>query len=1507
MLLVDMQQSAGRPYFPSLCVMGLSLGPGSGSRGTAMEAFPATKEPTSSSPALSAHSALCGAGGGAHVGSGGAGVHAQTGRPCLGSGGVAYDGGPPIVLSMHPVASHVASVLGAGAFASTASASGGGGDLTRAGSGGGIVWVQGRTVIVEGVILADGGGGELMQDAIIDVELSAKTCNPVNSSRGSPTGLKEGAEQTAEEPRAADPYTVNPSSPIDDSGETHTHASVAGRRDLSPTPAGKSDTIAVAPDARDSEIGDGEKLGGDDDPGASVSCQLSGILSDPAQLGQGGGAGGSVVVEAGSLKGKGLISAQGGHGGRCTGGGGGGGAINFLWDPSLHSIRSQQDPAQQQKFKDSSSNSSKDGAGAGRSAAEGSSGVFIPWLRPLDFAAGFSGSLRVGGGGSDPSAACGPLQLPLGLVGAPGELLNPLGCLPGYVGWRCSPCPVGFYSDEQGRVCVSCSNKPSSNAFYTQEGVGNPHCPYACVAGLPDASVNPKCLPPLLFILEKLLCWAALIPIGVSFVVLLGLAVLIREVPCGRRQQGWGSLWGVSGLLAPASVRGLVERERDEGPCSLFGAAQPSPSGSLGFLMSSKESRLQHLAVRHLTFEDLPFHVLRIYLHGRNSPHSPWGLDGQPPPFLDPLIIPHRFTTFAAAVNDLCSFGPWFVCIHRALSYFYPPLAALLLRGARARRANRLVTLCSTLAEGGSQSGGEGDGPCSRGSWESWGRLIWWRRSRLIGNPHHFVSLRGSGASASFWRSIRARELSFALKFGCDPDCTLGFIDVLDLDRNILDYRCSPQLPLVLLTQGDGRIVPFSLSRGFRDLGIPPAAQEAKDSPADPLQGSLEEFAPPLVWACLSAFFTAKVKEITAEELATLRTLVTTTRPQAVWGDAGEGSRGHQGTGGWMGSLLMVDPFQEGPARSRGTPCGFYRCGRCGRPQLPSKGSEHLGRRGPLRTLMGDPLYAVRAIARLCEGVRLMSDRLLKPHGISASVCLMTSQGFVSRSIGVRRVTGALPGALLGVRSSSDLHRLWGHPSATDETGEGTGKPVSSIGQKVCSSVRAGASARHGPLGTGHMLLRAASSPSALLDSLRGNHSKDAPSSLPPDTNEALYDTKGAAGTFSGLEASGGALTGRPGSERGAPAISPDAKVLGAARETMSSRSLSCPDEAAKLETDAILALVITEEALESDGEGPPATASGTRNGIPPGASTSQALTVPCFPPVSSLAVTSPLDPNRLSPFNKPLSPYTAAATPALHKSIPSWGSGYTGGAPLPQYTCASGGLPSSRQSFDKPASQSPKQKGTNGFRGLRKIRSPFTELSPPTSQGPGCFLARPKGIPTEPIYSSQDVPVMCLAEAAKRSAGADAQHLRNAVEALQKKALEKLGKEPSSGDMAETPDGSAGYSRITTMGTGEAEGAKTELDTGDNGVSPEPERAPHSLALLQLGWRRLRFRSAPTDLARQASPQFPAAFASQAYLGEQLAFTCFTICQLLHACVFPEGLKKSGASEKNVEKEPAT
>ncbi|CEM39792.1 unnamed protein product [Vitrella brassicaformis CCMP3155] len=415
-------------------------------------------------------------------------------------------------------------------------------------------------------------------------------------------------------------------------------------------------------------------------------------VADLSQIGQGGGAGGSVVIQACHLVGSGQILAQGGRGGRCTGGGGGGGVTAFHW------------------------------------------------LTPCqNGTAHFEGKVGVDGGLPDTSAMCN--QTSPGQIGEEGEKIPLRPCAPGFFGWACSPCPVGTYNEEGGLVCHKCNNKPTPEAYYTEAGWPLPDCPYQCPEGFADVSQNPKCLTPVEYFFTFFGGLPGMISILVAVVLLVVSSIAVKKLQRKRR---------LHMSIGQANAHPLMRVVFDDPFLTSFSSATPVDS----------ENRQQRMSQPIMGLEDLPFHVQRIYLLGNNSYDSPWGMDPVPPPILEPHVLPDRYAAFADHVNRI---GRWYwyqKVLLATLKVLYLPLSYHARQRGRRRRAKAMLGFVSTL---------EG---------------------------HHPDKI--------FWKSIRARQLSFGLKFGSDAFATLGYIDILDFDRSLMDWTCKPSLPMVLPAAGDG-------------------------------------------------------------------------------------------------------------------------------------------------------------------------------------------------------------------------------------------------------------------------------------------------------------------------------------------------------------------------------------------------------------------------------------------------------------------------------------------------------------------------------------------------------------------------------------------------------------------------------------------------------------------------------------------------------------------------------
>ncbi|KEP60215.1 UNVERIFIED_CONTAM: hypothetical protein HHA_288940 [Hammondia hammondi] len=465
---------------------------------------------------------------------------------------------------------------------------------------------------------------------------------------------------------------------------------------------------------------------------------------------------------------------------------------------------------------------------------------------PLQFARRFTGRIDVSGGASDASQVCELLQLPAGLKGFGGQVValpslngQSTSCPVGRAGWQCVPCPAGFFQLPGEGFCRACTNRPEGSSVYVQEAWlsvkpdSSSRCPYACLAGFPDVSINPRCLPPFLFLLDTLRANTAAFALLLCllFVTLIALAnaALLFEWQCDPATQ-FAAFSGVDAPLSfgfqpsnpdPSAFGGASAFARKPSPgsssfrysasClfqneggpssaatqalpgglgSLYGAALAggangsSPSSPAGvsapppglLRKAVQERRSVRMSRPYLTMEDLPYHVQRIVLFGSNTPTNPWGLDASPPPYLLPLVVPERFAAFACHANRLCSYSRGFLLLYNVLRAVYLPAASLLLQAARRRRAARLVSFILSLDNA------------------SFPRDV-------RGLPRSAVSTHMSttGTPAVFWRSIRARELSFGIKVTVSAGLDTCCLDVLDFDRNPFDYHLYPHSPMVIL------------------------------------------------------------------------------------------------------------------------------------------------------------------------------------------------------------------------------------------------------------------------------------------------------------------------------------------------------------------------------------------------------------------------------------------------------------------------------------------------------------------------------------------------------------------------------------------------------------------------------------------------------------------------------------------------------------------------------------
>lgn len=462
--------------------------------------------------------------------------------------------------------------------------------------------------------------------------------------------------------------------------------------------------------------------------------------ADGITEGAGGGAGGSVIINASRIRGTGAVEAAGGRGGGCIGGGGGGGAV-------------------------------------------GSCGS-----KPVEAWAEFQGRLTVAGGSGDGSPGCGKH---VGSSGSEGELLQLGVCQPGQAGIFCAQCPPGTYNPPHDahnltaafRVCLPCKNKPESGN-YTASGWLNESCPYACPGGFPPVEVNPNCDDPWTYYFGFFggVWGVASFILVIAFLFGFSMSAThvrkLRRLQWLRRQRSCGAqFYGMDD-----EVLFLFESVRGRHPLAELGFLQRGLGGvrptarfpRLHFLrrfLQRLRSPLTRTEATVLPPEghglllrtgDLPYHAARIYLLGENSPHDPWRLCGRPPQELSHLIDSKRWETFSTKVNDFCSEGMVLQGLAEGvLRWLYLPLAEHLRWRLRLRRAADVAAFVWSTSE-------------------------------------------ASRPDQTIWRLIRDSSSRFSLRFGTDWQMTLAFIDVLDYGRSLQDWVVKPQLPLVIAAAGDG-------------------------------------------------------------------------------------------------------------------------------------------------------------------------------------------------------------------------------------------------------------------------------------------------------------------------------------------------------------------------------------------------------------------------------------------------------------------------------------------------------------------------------------------------------------------------------------------------------------------------------------------------------------------------------------------------------------------------------
>eukprot|EP00930_Biecheleria_cincta_P071895 TRINITY_DN59353_c0_g1_i1.p1 TRINITY_DN59353_c0_g1~~TRINITY_DN59353_c0_g1_i1.p1 ORF type:complete len:889 (+),score=67.95 TRINITY_DN59353_c0_g1_i1:513-3179(+) len=180
--------------------------------------------------------------------------------------------------------------------------------------------------------------------------------------------------------------------------------------------------------------------------------------------------------------------------------------------------------------------------------------------------------------------------------------------------------------------------------------------------------------------------------------------------------------------------------------------------------------RLRRRDDHMLSLGDLPYHAVRIYLHGENSPRDPWRLSEVPPEGLAHLIDESRWRKFATEINRCCSEGMRRQFITEGvLRWLYLPVAEHVRWRLRFSRAAQVAAYVHSCSE-------------------------------------------DSRPDETFWRLSRDSTSRFGLKFGTDRQMALAFVDVLDYGKSLEDWVVKPQLPMVIVSSGDGEYTaPYQL------------------------------------------------------------------------------------------------------------------------------------------------------------------------------------------------------------------------------------------------------------------------------------------------------------------------------------------------------------------------------------------------------------------------------------------------------------------------------------------------------------------------------------------------------------------------------------------------------------------------------------------------------------------------------------------------------------------------
>lgn len=238
----------------------------------------------------------------------------------------------------------------------------------------------------------------------------------------------------------------------------------------------------------------------------------------------------------------------------------------------------------------------------------------------------------------------------------------------------------------------------------------------------------------------------------------------------GKKHRGEAEMTGVSGmrhggLRGDAAAAGYAPLA-DWGAASLAqeaGGRGRRRRRGRGKVKKARTADLKRtLAMRA---SDLHWHVHRVYLDGRGSPHHPLNLAMDAPPELSTLVRPEQFAEYAGALNESVRWPSAARTWHRILRYLNYPLSSMYANRQRLRSASQLLVY------------------------------------------HHDYD-------HAFLKDTRARALGTSLKMAISHDGTLAWMDVLaeqGEDTGGVPVG-QPRTPLVLCCMGDGSfLTPWQL------------------------------------------------------------------------------------------------------------------------------------------------------------------------------------------------------------------------------------------------------------------------------------------------------------------------------------------------------------------------------------------------------------------------------------------------------------------------------------------------------------------------------------------------------------------------------------------------------------------------------------------------------------------------------------------------------------------------